>query len=423
MYRFQEPVTHVRFAYGQFQGTGFDNSVTPNLAASSEKPTTLASVTHTGRVYYGTSVTQNNQAWNPATSSGSDGTGSWASTPVTFAGGDRTSLFITPGQIAYSDWIPLDQARSKIALKSYSAFPTGTGLVKNGNGVGYAGGSDFYNEISEASTTDKTASGTLNYGGTTPYQGAGPMWCEGRVSASNRSTIQILVIGDSRLTPASGCLYDSTTLHDLVAYQQDFMTTAVRLGLASKALTFNITHSTERLADVIPERHIVRREIAGKCDYVVIQLGYNDLADGAAKLISRQKALIAQYRDLGCKVIICTIYPSTTDSSNTAKGVNDAARVTFNNYVRTNNDGASAAWHDGYLEVADAIETNSSNNPVRVRDGGFFLTPDGRTYDSGTANPWTPASGSIAGDGIHTAAGGVTGIGLYVANQVASVFV
>ena len=176
-----------------------------------------------------------------------------------------------------------------------------------------------------------------------------------------------------------------------LVYSKDPLSYAIARNNFSHAMVC-IAQSSELIVDQVAERWLLRRELASKVDYVVDQHGFNDLGSAPATILARYREMKRRVNDLGAKYIICTIYPSTT-SSNTVKGSNDATRISVNNSIRS----GFGDLHDGYLEVADAIETDASNKAIPVRNGGFFIKPDGVVSYAGYVAP----AGDIYNDGTH----------------------
>lgn len=399
-YRFVEGVTQVRFAFGDFLSTGNDVTITPNLASSAERNGSV-DVTYTARVYYGTAVDSNTAAFNPATSSGAG----WASIAVTFFNG-RTSLTLKAGSIAYSDWITLPSSQTVVMLRCAAVW-SGTSYGGSFGMPNYTGG-NFYNEIWAYAATDLTAGGSISYGLGDGSGAKTAIFAEGKVATTHVTRSRVLTIGDSR--QGGAVTMDGT---NYLCYSLD----PINLGIARAGqlqASLNVNKSSERLQDLVAERWMLRPLIGGKCDYVVVQHGYNDLGLGAAAVLALYRAQKVRINDLGAKMICCTIYPNTT-SSNTVKGSQDATRTAVNDAIRA----ASAVGdiHDGYLELADAIETDATNKAEPVRNGGFFIKPDGvYSYDG-----YVAASGDIYNDGTHTNAVGIEIIARKVATQTASV--
>ena len=145
-----------------------------------------------------------------------------------------------------------------------------------------------------------------------------------------------------------------------------------------------------------------------------MELGYNDLGDGAAAVLNRYREMKTRTNDLGAKLIVCTLYPNTT-SANTVKGTFDATRVSVNTSIR-----AAAGFgdiHDGYLDFALGIETDATNKAAPVLNGGFFVKPDGVQSYGGYVAP----AGDIYNDGTHTTDTGRQIIGNTIASTLQSV--
>ncbi len=128
--------------------------------------------------------------------------------------------------------------------------------------------------------------------------------------------------------------------------------------------------------------HALAVTLGGYVTDVVYNLGINDIIAGtsAASLAALTAANIAFFTALGLRVWLTTLQPAevtTTDfyatTGNQTVGAHNAARVTYNNMIRS----GSIAGAAGYFEFADLVESARDSGKYKVDGTANKYTSDG----------------------------------------------
>lgn len=400
---FVEPVNKVRFTYGDTRNASPDNETSPSLVATGDAPPPIsvtASSTVISRVYWGTAVDSGTALFLPGATSGAG----WNSAPVLFFG--KTSEITMPGTWLVSDWVNVPAGTNQVIVKSWTTWTGSLFGMSYGVGNYNSPGAVFWTEASAFDTVDKTVSaltfGMYNDG--SGGRGRGAAYAEGITDARVRDKVLIGVNGDSRFSQA---ILMNATGGGMFAYNADSISMACAINGYSHS-NITVAQSSERQLDLVASRWHLRSRVASMADYVVIQLGFNDLAAGTAAMYATLRLLKARINAQGARMIVLTIYPNTT-SSNTVKGSFDATRVAYNTYVRS--AAAKGDIHDGYMDFAYIVETDAPNKSTPVMNGGYFMKFDGVF----TINGYTPPAGDIYGDGTHMSSTGNLAAAYYLA--------
>jgi lysophospholipase L1-like esterase len=117
----------------------------------------------------------------------------------------------------------------------------------------------------------------------------------------------------------------------------------------------------------------------------VMQMGTNDIASNGRTLAQLQADIstwATMMRNRGVSGLwLCTLLPRTTSTDSWATAANqtplasESVRVAYNNWVR--NTAVSALGLNGYIEVADTLETSRDSGLWKVNGSAQYATPDG----------------------------------------------
>lgn len=134
---------------------------------------------------------------------------------------------------------------------------------------------------------------------------------------------------------------------------------------------------------------IARLKLIPSCTAVALQMGSNDFTDGVtySQVITNYQKIFTWLRLRGVKrIILHTILPRTTassDSYTTTTGQTtvswEAQRVAMNTAIRAGIEGA-----DGYVELADVVESSRDSGKWAVNGTNNWMTTDG-SHPSPTA--------------------------------------
>lgn len=210
----------------------------------------------------------------------------------------------------------------------------------------------------------------------------GPHWIEFQPPQGKwRSNVRLMSVGDSRLAfkGVDGYSWLGAACEELGIPHVEY------------ALQSDLRHFYGQA----PGNH--RDAIMAQATHLVDCYGQNDLALPIETMKEDVLRMSRRARGAGVRYLLATIYPQTQANTNT-NPVNLAKRTEFNEWARTQ---VAAGTIDGLIDSSDALAAASSNTPVRTRNGGFFVTPDGATSYDGYLAP----AGGIFADGIHSGGG------------------
>lgn len=364
---------------------GLGKSVTQNIIAASNSTSTNTSITYrTGkyfpqytrniRLVYGnfgyTSLLVQTPPGNSITVEGAlEYNGH--TVQATFNNGQDISTTISNGGVAVSDPIGIDVPSGQEAFVRTYVSQSG-----NYNLFFYGGQSDTFTNGSNV----VTGTGSLSSGGTGAFN-YGPIGVLGDTWPNDSRAFYLagdsLLFGTNDQYPNQGPLGQLGHItRGLGVLNPPIMNSWVQTGVGS-------TNTAERLAQYNTTAMILAMDW---CDYAIYEGGTNDLANSVATIQANYIAYWTVLVNHGLKVYQTTLQPSSVTSTdgfnsttNQTKSVNDATRVTINNWIRTIPFPLS-----GYIEVANTIEANILNVPTQ--NGGYWYCPyAGIQYVNSTA--------------------------------------
>jgi hypothetical protein len=142
----------------------------------------------------------------------------------------------------------------------------------------------------------------------------------------------------------------------------------------------------------------IRLKLIQYADYVINQLGTNDLVNGQTwqQLASNHLRLAALVVASGGRYAATTIIPRTTSTdgwrtaSNQAVLSSESNRVNYNTWLRNGSQvdvnlnpvlsgGTSSPYMYGFIDIASALEVNSAN--ILTQNGGFWQAPTAAAFN------------------------------------------
>lgn len=226
----------------------------------------------------------------------------------------------------------------------------------------------FAGDAFQATATDLTMSGTV-----TDDAGSNAMRPVAILGTTTRKTLALL--GDSRVA-GQGDSVVNDYYGDMGELERPFGPAFAYLNLASFGES-----SSGFLAS-----NTLRRALANYCTTIISEYGVNDTGTGvsAATVQTNQASIAALFP--GKPVWLCTLPPTSTgawtavDLSDQTVGTFDAARVTYNTWVRT-----SPAGFAGFFDCAAVGESSLNSGKWKANGVALAYTVDG-VHESGKTN-------------------------------------
>lgn len=297
--------------------------------------------------------------------------------PVWFPNGSRDALIEPGGFVVGRCAIPLTVgdlffSRTKVSVSAGGLkWPIGLGDSMNGADEGAVG---------SAVNSDLTLSGSITANSNSGYY---PWAIFGKATIPS---VSILVVGDSIAAGKGGVLVagkGAGWIAEAFPTNVPWLRAAPMSGETSGQWSVASGSGIQRLIAMV-----------GVYNRALVTYGINDITGGQtfSAVQTRLTNLWAQLRSMGCKVYQTTITPVTTSTDTWATTANQT--VTATNGIRTQvNDWIRGMpiGLDGYLEVADLVET--------ARNSGIWKaghTSDG-THPNGTGHPAISSAISLGG--------------------------
>jgi lysophospholipase L1-like esterase len=188
----------------------------------------------------------------------------------------------------------------------------------------------------------------------------------------NTTRPSVLGFGDSRIA-GQGDTFDTSGLIGHVMRAVGGRYGFAQSGIPSDRANWAVTNFTQRL------------KLVPYASHIVVQYGINDLNGGgrtdAQTLTDLQTiwSFIAAQKRSTCKVYQCTLDPFTTSTDSWATLANqtvasfESFRVSLNTTFRT----TAQANIDGFIEIADAVESGRNTGKWQVTGSANGFTSDG----------------------------------------------